>query len=113
VAVPPSLHMCRSHWYTLQKHLRDLIWRHYVPGQEIKKNPTPAYMEAFRAARDWALRYELRKKEQETVLQEISRLGQEIQPNDEDQIMTRDGKVREQIAKEIYERIFDENGNLK
>jgi hypothetical protein len=30
--------------------MRDAIWDAYVPGQEIRKDPTPAYLAAARAA---------------------------------------------------------------
>jgi predicted membrane chloride channel (bestrophin family) len=76
--VPPSLWGCRDHWYTLPKHIRDLIWANYKPGQEVTKTPSVRYIEAARLAHDWALRYELRKKEQETVLKGIEELGEEI-----------------------------------
>lgn len=46
VEVPPRLFMCRRHWYTLPKRLRDLIWQYYEPGQEITKTPTTAYLKA-------------------------------------------------------------------
>ena len=42
--VPPALFMCRIHWFSLRKPLRDAIWRHYVPGQENTKTPTASYM---------------------------------------------------------------------
>jgi hypothetical protein len=58
IETPASLHMCKSHWYTLPKHLRDLIWRYYVPGQEIRKDPTPEYMEAFKLTHEFAIEYE-------------------------------------------------------
>ena len=42
--VPPKLFMCRRHWYAVRAPLRDLVWRHYRPGQEADKRPTPAYL---------------------------------------------------------------------
>jgi hypothetical protein len=44
-SVPPRMFMCRSHWFALPKQMRDDIWAEYVPGQEIRKDPTPEYME--------------------------------------------------------------------
>lgn len=42
--VPPKLFMCRRHWYSLRKPLRDAIWREYRPGQERDKRPGPRYL---------------------------------------------------------------------
>lgn len=52
--VPPKLWGCKPHWFALPKEIRDRIWRAYRPGQEITKNPSPAYREAARAAREFA-----------------------------------------------------------
>src|SRR5216684_1943833 len=41
--VPPRMVACRECWYLLPKDLRANVWKHYVPGQEILKNPTRAY----------------------------------------------------------------------
>lgn len=76
--VPPKLHMCARHWYTLPKHLRDLIWRYYVPGQEIRKDPTIEYMEAFKLTHDFAIQYELRKKEKMDLLSGIEELKEDM-----------------------------------
>jgi hypothetical protein len=46
VTVPPRMHMCRAHWFRLPKQLRDAVWAAYQPGQEITKNPSPAYLAA-------------------------------------------------------------------
>lgn len=48
--VPPRLLMYRRHWGMVSKPLQNRVWEHYVPGQEIRKDPTPEYMEAQRAA---------------------------------------------------------------
>jgi len=50
VRVPPAMFACRSHWYRLPKAMRDAIWDAYVPGQEIRKDPSAAYLAAARAA---------------------------------------------------------------
>lgn len=50
VEVPPRIFMCRRHWYLVPKPMRDAIWNSYVPGQEVKKNPTRAYLDAASAA---------------------------------------------------------------
>lgn len=51
--VPPKLWGCRHHWFALPKSIRDAIWRAYVPGQEVTKTPSAAYIAAARAAQDW------------------------------------------------------------
>jgi hypothetical protein len=53
VPVPPRMFMCRKHWYSLPKSMRDAVWAAYVPGQEIRKDPTPGYL----AVADAAIRY--------------------------------------------------------
>jgi hypothetical protein len=50
VSVPPAMFMHRAHWFALPKYLRDAVWDAYVPGQEIRKNPTREYIAAARAA---------------------------------------------------------------
>jgi len=52
-SVPPKLWGCYSHWYALPKFLRDAIWKHYVPGQEITKTPSKRYLEVARAVQLW------------------------------------------------------------
>jgi hypothetical protein len=37
----------------LPKHLRDKIWKTYVPGQEITKTPHIAYIEAAKEVQAW------------------------------------------------------------
>jgi hypothetical protein len=44
VAVPPKMFMCRGHWYSLPKELRDAIWNEYTPGQERSKTPSLRYL---------------------------------------------------------------------
>ncbi|MEW6775366.1 MAG: hypothetical protein AB1405_03680 [Bdellovibrionota bacterium] len=48
--VAPKLLMCRYHWKLVPGKLKKDVYRHYVPGQEIRKDPTPAYLEAADAA---------------------------------------------------------------
>jgi hypothetical protein len=50
VAVPPALLMCKHHWYMVPQFLRHRVWKHYVPGQEQRKDPTGAYISAATAA---------------------------------------------------------------
>jgi hypothetical protein len=53
VRVPPKMFMCKRHWFTLPKPMRDAIWATYVPGQEITKTPTAAYLDNALAAIEW------------------------------------------------------------
>lgn len=43
--VPPKMFMCRAHWFALPKAMRDKVWALYTPGQEVRKDPTMAYLE--------------------------------------------------------------------
>lgn len=51
--VPPSMFMCRSHWYALPRPMRDRIWATYRPGQERDKRPSHEYLDAADAAIDF------------------------------------------------------------
>ena len=51
--VPPKMWGCREHWFRLPKPLRDRIWATYVPGQEITKTPTAAYLAAATDVQKW------------------------------------------------------------
>lgn len=42
--VPPKMFMCRPHWFMVPLALRSRIWAEYVPGQEIRKDPTREYL---------------------------------------------------------------------
>lgn len=53
VRVAPRLWGCKDHWFTLPKYLRDKIWKHYTPGQEISKRPSPEYIAAAKEVQDW------------------------------------------------------------
>lgn len=44
----PKMFMCRRHWFMLPKIKRDKLWAVYVPGQEVRKDPTPEYLEVAR-----------------------------------------------------------------
>ena len=48
VIVPPKMLMCRKHWYMVPKNLRDEVWSRYVPGQEIRKDPSSEYLDVMR-----------------------------------------------------------------
>lgn len=51
--VPPALWGCKQHWFRLPKPLRDKIWATYVPGQEIRKDPSTAYLDAADEVQKW------------------------------------------------------------
>ena len=57
VEVPPKLWGCRAHWYRLPPVLRRRIWNTYVPGQEISKTPSPAYIDAAHDVQAWIARH--------------------------------------------------------
>jgi hypothetical protein len=48
--IPPRLLCCARHWRMVPKRLQAAIWKHYRPGQEIDKDPTPEYLEVMRQA---------------------------------------------------------------
>ena len=50
VPVPPLMLMCLKHWRAVPSHIQAQVWRHYRPGQEIDKDPSPAYLLALKAA---------------------------------------------------------------
>ena len=50
VAVPPRLLMCRRHWQMVPRNLQAAVYDAYVPGQELRKDPTAEYLEAAMAA---------------------------------------------------------------
>lgn len=52
---PPKHWGCRHHWYRLPHRLRQLVWMAYVPGQEIRKDPSPEYLAIAAMVRVWAL----------------------------------------------------------
>lgn len=43
--VEPRMFVCRAHWNLLTPKERKEINAVYVPGQEIRKDPTPEYLE--------------------------------------------------------------------
>lgn len=53
IQVPPAMWGCKLHWFKVPKHLRDQIWATYVPGQEVTKTPSAAYIKAAQAVEAW------------------------------------------------------------
>ena len=52
--VPPKMWGCKQHWFTLPASIRRRIWATYVPGQEVRKDPSGAYLAAAQEADIWA-----------------------------------------------------------
>lgn len=50
VATKPEMLMCRPHWFMVPKHLRDLVWATYRPGQCDDKQPSVEWFAAADAA---------------------------------------------------------------
>ena len=50
---PPAMWGCKPHWFALPKHLRDAVWRTYVPGQEVDMSPSDAYIRVADEVQAW------------------------------------------------------------
>jgi hypothetical protein len=48
--IPPKILMCLKHWRLVDQKIQAMVWKTYVPGQEIRKDPTRAYLLAQRSA---------------------------------------------------------------
>jgi hypothetical protein len=53
VQVPPAMWGCRTHWYKLPARLRNKIWAAFEPGQEIRMNPSRAYLAVADEVQKW------------------------------------------------------------
>lgn len=62
VKVPPAMFMCKRHWRMLTDKLRAKIWTHYVPGQEVRKDPSDKYLKWAGRAIDYVAMIEGKKK---------------------------------------------------
>lgn len=51
--VAPKLWGCKKHWFMLPAGLRAKIWAAYVPGQEITKTPSAAYIAVAQEVQQW------------------------------------------------------------
>lgn len=51
--VKPQFWGCSPHWFALPAWARSMIWATYVPGQELKKNPTQAYLDVAERVQVW------------------------------------------------------------
>ncbi len=50
--VPRRMAMCRHHWRMVPQSLQMAVWSLYVPGQEVRMDPTSEYISALRGAID-------------------------------------------------------------
>lgn len=50
IQIPPVMFMCRKHWFSLPKKLRDQVWATYRQGQCEDWAISHAYADAARAA---------------------------------------------------------------
>lgn len=57
VRVPPAMFMCKRHWYMLPKATRGAVWV-YLPGQEIRMDPSDEYLTVARDAVLWLAKRE-------------------------------------------------------
>lgn len=60
-AVAPRLLMCGRHWRMVPTHIQAAVWATYVRGQEVRKDPSPGYIEAATAAIDAVAAKEYKK----------------------------------------------------
>lgn len=56
--VAPRLLMCLKHWKMVPYRLQRAVWDEYVPGQEVRKDPSRAYLELAKAAIDYVAKKE-------------------------------------------------------
>lgn len=56
--VPEAMFMCAKHWRRLPRSLKRAIWAHYENGQEIRKDPSEAYLLAAEDAIEWLAKAE-------------------------------------------------------
>jgi hypothetical protein len=48
--VPPRLLMCLRHWRMVPIDIQRRVWKHFRPGQENDKRPSPEYIEVMKEA---------------------------------------------------------------
>ena len=52
IEIEPRRLMCLAHWKMVPRKIQREIWAAYVPGQEIRKDPTRAYLDVMERAID-------------------------------------------------------------
>lgn len=60
--VPPRLFMCLRHWKMVPELLKRRLLACYVPGQEVRKDPTDAYLRVAMEALDAVAEKEAKRK---------------------------------------------------
>jgi len=61
VEVPPRMLMCLRHWRMVPPSIQRRVWDAYVPGQEIRKDPTKKYLRVQKMAVDAVAKKEGRR----------------------------------------------------
>lgn len=51
--VPEAMWGCLQHWRRLPHVLRNKIWETYVPGQEVRKDPSEDYLVVALEIQEW------------------------------------------------------------
>ena len=51
--IPPAMHMCKPHWFTLPVSLRNKLWSCYKIGQEETGRVSPDYLAAMDEVQRW------------------------------------------------------------
>lgn len=71
--VPPRMFMCRQHWFSLSATMRNLVWSVYVPGQELRRDPSAEYLEVTNLIIQWLAHKEQKQvEEQDKVWLQLS-----------------------------------------
>jgi hypothetical protein len=70
--VSPKLLMCRPHWFMVPRELQREVWAHYVPGQEVRKDPTPDYLTVMQRAIDAVAAAEEQRAARGTLLKALT-----------------------------------------
>lgn len=59
--IDPKLLMCFSHWNMVPAELKRQVYKFYVPGQEVRKDPTKVYLSVAQKVIDYV--YEKEREE--------------------------------------------------
>ena len=54
--------MCKGHWSLLPKEMQSAVWKNYVIGQEVRKDPTDEYLRVTQECIDWIYKEGIRRK---------------------------------------------------
>lgn len=52
VRTQPKMLMCLRHWRMVPKAMQQEVWGVYVPGQEVRKDPSGEYLRVVRKVID-------------------------------------------------------------